>query len=358
MASKEQIWAVADELAAEGKNSTLANVRERMGGGSYTDISAAMQSWRANKQPSAAPLREPPPASITERLSGFGGELWAAALELANGRLAAEREALDMARQEAEQTRQEAADLADQLAAELDKAQADISRQAEQLAANAGEIAQLRDDLRQCTGALDAATHRADTAEAARAELQARVEQLTALLEREQTAHVKAAAEAKASGEQSAELRAKLDGSERRVVEMEARATAGENVTAQARKEAENARIAEQSCQARLESAVRDIEALRADKAAAEERYRKAADNAAFLQGRLEILARPAVPEDAGVVDLDCLNWLTVTPHGDVNFKTNLERANAATLRAALESETLSKAARKAIESVLRNLRS
>jgi hypothetical protein len=57
---------------------------------------------------------------------------------------------------------------------------------------------------------------------------------------------------------------------------------------------------------------------------------------------------------EAGVVDLDCLNWLTETPHGDVNFKTNLQRANAATLRAALECETLSKAARKAIEAALR----
>jgi hypothetical protein len=41
-----------------------------------------------------------------------------------------------------------------------------------------------------------------------------------------------------------------------------------------------------------------------------------------MLQDRLEALTRSAAPEDAGVLDLDCLSWLTKTPRGDVNFKT------------------------------------
>ena len=45
MATKEQIWSVADTIASEGGNPTLAAVREKLGGGSYTDISAAMQQW-------------------------------------------------------------------------------------------------------------------------------------------------------------------------------------------------------------------------------------------------------------------------------------------------------------------------
>jgi predicted phage tail protein len=359
MATKEQIWTAADELAAEGKKATLQAVRERLGSGSYTDISAAMQTWRSSKQVGTAPIREPAPAAIAERLGEFGGEIWVAALELANGRLAAEREALEQARQEAEQTRQEAADLADQLAAELDEARAEIGLQAEQLAASAGEIEQLRGELHTQTEAVATAVHRADTAEAARAELQARVEQLTALLDREQAAHAKAEAEAKTSGEQCAELRAKLDAAERRAAEMEARANTHEQSAAQARREAENARIAEQSCQARLESATREIEGLRADKAAAEERYRRAADSAARWQGRLETLGAGKTPiqvNDGEDVDESGLKWLTGTPASDVNFKSELNRANAATLRAALESETLSKTARKAIEAALNKL--
>ena len=44
--SKEQIFAVADELDAAGQNPTLANVRKQLGSGSFTTISEAMNEWR------------------------------------------------------------------------------------------------------------------------------------------------------------------------------------------------------------------------------------------------------------------------------------------------------------------------
>ena len=112
--TKEQVWLAADTIASEGGNPTLAAVREHLGGGSYTDISAAMQQWRASRQSSSAPMREPAPATITERMGEFSSEIWAVALEMANTRLQSEREGLEVARKEAEDTRQEAADLADQ----------------------------------------------------------------------------------------------------------------------------------------------------------------------------------------------------------------------------------------------------
>lgn len=37
--TKEQIFAVADELDAAGQNPTLASVRKQLGGGSFTTIS-------------------------------------------------------------------------------------------------------------------------------------------------------------------------------------------------------------------------------------------------------------------------------------------------------------------------------
>lgn len=100
--SKEQIFAVADELDAAGQNPTLANVRKQLGSGSFTTISEAMNEWRARKASQAAPIREPAPQAITDKLAELGGDLWAVALEMANNRLAAEREALEAVRQETE----------------------------------------------------------------------------------------------------------------------------------------------------------------------------------------------------------------------------------------------------------------
>lgn len=120
--SREQIWAAADELDAAGQNPTLASVRKAVGGGSFTTIQDAMTEWKARRAAKESPLREPAPQSIGDRLVELGGEVWAAALEMANVRLASEREALELARSETEASRQEAAELADQLTVELDEA--------------------------------------------------------------------------------------------------------------------------------------------------------------------------------------------------------------------------------------------
>ena len=125
--SKEQIFAVADELDAAGQNPTLAAVRKAVGGGSFTTISDAMNEWKARKAAKETPLREPAPNGIAERLTEFGTEVWAFALELANGRLAAERESLEAARVELEAEKQEAAELADQVTAELEEAKGRLS---------------------------------------------------------------------------------------------------------------------------------------------------------------------------------------------------------------------------------------
>lgn len=190
MATKEQIYAAADAISAEGGNPTLAAVRAHMGGGSYTDISAAMQSWRATQQASSTPIREPAPSAITDQLNALGSELWAAALELANARLQSEREALEQARQEAEETRKEAAALADALAAELDKAQADNAALYEQLAASLAKHEQQQAIINQETTAAIESKHRAELAEVARAELKTRADQLSGLLKDEQAANI------------------------------------------------------------------------------------------------------------------------------------------------------------------------
>lgn len=187
--TKEQIWSIASALTEAGKNPTLAVVREQLGGGSYTDISAAMQIWRQNQQASSNPIREPAPTSITERLNDFGSDLWAVALELANNRLQSEREALEQARQETETIRRETTSLADQLTSEIENLKIELLAHKDQIA--------------------------------------------------------------------------------------------------QSRKESENARVAEQACQARLESSLSDIENLKAQVKEERETAKKAIEAAAELRGRL-----------------------------------------------------------------------
>lgn len=162
--SKEQIFAVADELDATGQNPTLANVRKQLGSGSFTTISEAMNEWRAHQASQAAPIREPAPQAVTDKLAVLGGDLWAVALEMAHTRLAAEREALETVRQETEAARKEAAELADQLTDELDEAKARIATMEAVGAAAKDETDELR-------GKLSAASERAAMAEARAGEL-------------------------------------------------------------------------------------------------------------------------------------------------------------------------------------------
>lgn len=121
----ERIFAVADELDANGQSPTLAGVRKALGGGSYTTISQAMTEWKARKAAKEAPTREAPPQAIADMFAGMAGEVWAMALTLSHERLRSEREALEQAREHLEAERQEAAELADQVSAELEQTKRD-----------------------------------------------------------------------------------------------------------------------------------------------------------------------------------------------------------------------------------------
>lgn len=175
--SKDDIFRIADELDATGQNPTLAAVRKALGGGSFTTISEAMTEWKARKVARETPLREPAPAVVAERLEELGTEIWALSLELANGRLGAEREALDTARTQLEAEKAEAAELADQVSAELETLQAKASGLETGLAAALKEAETLRVTLAQ-------ASERAGTAEARATEITKRADDLNAELAR------------------------------------------------------------------------------------------------------------------------------------------------------------------------------
>jgi chromosome segregation ATPase len=146
-------------------------------GGSFTTISEAMTEWKARKAARETPMREPAPAVIVEHLEALGTEIWRLALELANGRLASEREALEAARTELEGQKAEAAELADQVSAELETLQKKTAGLEAELAATLRESEAMR-------ASLALANERAGTAEARAEEITRRADDLNVELAR------------------------------------------------------------------------------------------------------------------------------------------------------------------------------
>ena len=154
----QDIHATADTLAEQGIKPTLAEVRKALGGGSFTTISDAMKSWRQEQQTEQQLQRVDLPSAIDDRLQSLGAEMWQSAINIANDRLAAEREALAVAQAKAQAETDEAQEAVKTLEAEqaalLEQLDIHIA-QAEQAASNAVVSAT----------ALDTATaqHQADT---------------------------------------------------------------------------------------------------------------------------------------------------------------------------------------------------
>lgn len=175
--TKQAIFDAADALDAGGQRPTLAALRKAVGGGSFTTISEAMKEYWAFRALREAPVLEPAPAVVGERLSEVAGEIWALALQVANERLAAEREAFDAARAQAEQEKQEAVELADAVTAELETLQGKFSVLEE------GERTARQEAVTQLEQ-LAASRERAATAEARAAEIERRADDLNAELAR------------------------------------------------------------------------------------------------------------------------------------------------------------------------------
>lgn len=106
--TKENIHATADELHAQGINPTLAEVRKALGGGSFTTIGEAMKSWREDHQEEQQLQQVTLPSGITERLQSLGADVWQTAINMANDRLAKEREALEVIKVKAQAETDEA----------------------------------------------------------------------------------------------------------------------------------------------------------------------------------------------------------------------------------------------------------
>ena len=265
--SLEQIHAVADELEAAGQKPTLAAVRRAVGGGSFTTISEAMGQWRAQRAARvAAPLHDPAPQAVADRLQELGAEVWSVALGIANERLAAERAALDEMRVKLEAQQQEAAELADQLAAELEEVK-------HQLTAALAERANARAESDRLRAQLATSQERSATAEARAVELRTELDHA-----HRERGELRAAQEA---------ARAERDALQAELVTTKAKAEAEQDVHQEQRRRTaqETARQVERYTKVQGERDAEHKEAAHARQDAAQAR-----EEAAMLCGRLQAL--------------------------------------------------------------------
>jgi chromosome segregation ATPase len=189
----EAIWQAADALEAEGIRPTLAAVRNKVGGGSFTTITNAMGEWRKRRQQEALAPAEPLPDEIAQhvdeigqrlgdigqQLRALGGEVWAKARALADEQLVGLRQRLEAEKAELGAQMAEAVQLADQLTEEAEglrrqlaehealKAQlAEMERRhADELARGGEKIARLEAALADARANEKAAVERAARAE-------------------------------------------------------------------------------------------------------------------------------------------------------------------------------------------------
>lgn len=113
--TREEIFAVADAVAAEGLRVRVAEVHRRLGTGSLTTVTNVIREWHKVNQPAAATEKAAVPQSVTDRLGSLGAELWAQAQAVANEELGKERQELETYRAEIEDQQQETAEYADSL---------------------------------------------------------------------------------------------------------------------------------------------------------------------------------------------------------------------------------------------------
>ena len=135
----EQIHTVADQIAETGEKPTLARVRKALGGGSFSTISEAMQSWRERQAAEHALAEVVVPEALSERVEQLKAEAWKSAISEAERRLSAEREALAEAQQAADAAMAESQEAVDTLEAEAEARDAEVVALKEQLAAAQAE---------------------------------------------------------------------------------------------------------------------------------------------------------------------------------------------------------------------------
>ncbi|MFB5269932.1 DNA-binding protein [Paenibacillus enshidis] len=109
--TKEQVFEAADALSAAGLPTKVADVRQKLGRGSFSTITEHLRAWKQAHKAPEAPKKDELPQSVLDLAGGW----WSAALKVATESLEADRQLLEQQRQEMEEDQREAVAFADSL---------------------------------------------------------------------------------------------------------------------------------------------------------------------------------------------------------------------------------------------------
>ncbi|NWN92945.1 hypothetical protein HLV39_15740 [Marinobacter adhaerens] len=300
--TEERIIEAAEKLEAEGVNPTQVTVREALGGGSFATIGPVLKEWKESKKEDHALTEIQVPEAITERLEQLQGAVWQAAVDEAERRLSAEREALKAAQDKA----------AGEVAEHLDIIKA--------LEVEAEDYQRKIETLEEVSNSLDADRHNALT-ELAQVKAQAETERHAAAeaiiketerreaaearAERAEALHREAIEQARSDqaalrAEHKAELAEMKQETADQVKAAEKQAQEQTKRAEKAERDAQQRAAGEQACQSRLEAAQRELEQMKERMAKLEAKADTATQEAAELRGEVKALREAKPPKGKG----------------------------------------------------------
>lgn len=182
--TREQILETASKLAEQGIKPTQTNVRESLGGGSFTTISEVLREWRQEQDQTAQLSQVVIPNDITDKTNLLIAQVWETAQNLANDRLLKEREALE----HKEALINAEIDEANKIIETLENEQAELTNQLDTLNNDNSLLTHKNNELENLTNSLKtqltAEKDRADQATAHANQLQAKLDEQNAKIER------------------------------------------------------------------------------------------------------------------------------------------------------------------------------
>lgn len=182
--TREQILETASKLAEQGIKPTQTNVREALGGGSFTTISEVLREWRQEQDQTAQLQAVVIPADITDRTNILVAQLWETAQTLANERLLKESESL----KHKEALINADLDEANKVVATLEQEQSELTVKLDSLNNDNSLLNTKNNELENIVNSLqtqlNAEKDRADQATAQNNQLQAKLDDQNAKIER------------------------------------------------------------------------------------------------------------------------------------------------------------------------------
>lgn len=277
--SFEQVAQAANVIQSAGGSPTSRAVRDVLGSGSMATVCKHLAAWKSGQTRQTSVIDDTIDPSVAKAISNQIAQKVQDATATAQAAMAdlqSEADALI-----AENERQ---------AADLDAAAAEIATLVDQNSALVGRVQQLEADAARTVVDLAAERLAAEAArvELAKAELRLEaVPRIEAEIEKVRADLAQAVAQAAELHEAAAVATAKMDAAEaakRKAEQQLETAVAKEAATAQA---LQSERIAVQACQARLESAAREITAANNAASKAHTEAKKSSEEAAELRGQI-----------------------------------------------------------------------